>query len=311
MVSVTTSGSETATTVCQGVDTEQTRRRVRLFKTAGMMACRDTDIRIRQATTPADLKAAYALVHDEYVQREYITPKPQGIRVRIFEALPEMATFIAKHNNQVVAVMSMVPDSPDLGLPSDSVFQAELGALRREDRRIAEVTNLAVDSEFRGTNVLLELVRCCYAYSMCKGLDDVFAAISPGHVPFVETLLLFEPWGSRRNYSDDTVDMVEGMRFDMRTALTRGRKIDQALGDEIFLTDWFVTTNDHFDDVAISAAEATREFLTPALLRELFVDTGVLSESTRRQRDAIRKRWGNALYDQVLLDTQLASTSAA
>lgn len=62
-----------------------------------------------------DLPAAYGLVHDAFVDKGYIHTHASGLRLRPFEALPEMATFVAVVDDAVAVVMAIVPDSPDLG----------------------------------------------------------------------------------------------------------------------------------------------------------------------------------------------------
>ncbi|MCE9591560.1 MAG: hypothetical protein K8S99_13675 [Planctomycetes bacterium] len=287
------------------------RRRVARFKQAGLLTA-SGDIRIFQAISLNDLTQAYRLVHDVFVQKNYIQPQPGGVRVREFEALPEMATFVAKVDGRVVAVMSVVPDSQDIGLPSDKVFSKELEALRSQNRRVGEITNLVVTDEYRNSAVFLELTRCAYAHAVNIGLTDFFVSISPGHCAFFEHLLSFESWGDERCYDKATHDVVEGKRLNLEQGPARIKETDDALGDDAFLCDWFLHSNPHFGYTKLSSRIASMRFRDPALLRELFVSqSGMLTRCSQAVQDAIQQRWGLQVYHQVLLGGSSWSAAVA
>ena len=161
-------------------------KRVALLKRVGLFDRQNHEVVVRRATSVADLAEAYTLVHDVFVEQGYIHPAPTGIRVRAFEALPQMVTFLAQIDGKTVAVMSIVQDSSALGLPSDKAFAKEIGVLRAQGRRLCEITNLAVLSEYRRSNAFPELTRATYAQARAWHCDDEFIAISPGHATFFE-----------------------------------------------------------------------------------------------------------------------------
>lgn len=287
------------------------RRRVARFKQAGLLTA-SGDIRIFQAIGLDDLTQAYQLVHDVFVQQNYIQPQPGGVRVRTFEALPEMATFVAKVNGRVIAVMSLIPDSSDMGLPSDKVFQTELDTLRSQGRRVGEITNLAVAEEYRNTAVFFELSRCIYAYGTNIGLDDFFISISPGHGMFFEAILAFEPWGDRRCYDKSTEDIVEGKRLDLHAFPECMKQTDAALNQEAFLCDWFFQSNPHFGYTKLSSRVASMRFLDPALLRALFVEkSDLFSRCGEATLNALRERWGFPVYHQVAMGSEAWASKSA
>lgn len=280
---------------------ERRRRRIARFRRFGLMNGCGPEVVIERATSIQDLAAAYSLVHQVFHdERSYITPQQGGMRLRVFEALPEMATFVAKIDGQVIAVTSLVPDSPDLGLPSDQAFGRELGQLRASGRLVAEVTNLAVDPMYRNTPVFFDLTRCCFAQAEACGYDDLFVAISPEHGAFFEHVLLFEPCGDRRSYSDKILDIVEGKRLDLHNIEQRAIDTDALLGPEAFLHDFYFSGNRFHRYVKVWPKQAARLFSAAHLLRELFVKrTGFLARCTPDELEAIRRRWGSVL-DQVL-----------
>jgi len=173
------------------------------------------EIIIDRAIEPVDLLSAYHLVYNIFLESGYIKPNDTRIRIRPYEVLIEMATFIAKISNKVVGVHSVVPDTPEFGLPSDSAFKGELDKIRNMgERRICEATNLAIHPRFRKGPVSTELMRIMYAHAVETGCTDLIATVSPSHQFFYEFMGL-ELVGEVRNYSGEVKDPVIMMRYDI------------------------------------------------------------------------------------------------
>ena len=275
-------------------------KKVALLKRVGLFDANDRSVVVRRAIVRDDLIRAYRLVHDVFVDKGYIDPEPNGIRIRLFEALPEMATFVAEADGQMVGVMSIVPDSEDLGLPSDKSFSQELDGLRSAGRRVSEITNLAVLKAYRRSNAFSELTRACFAQAHAWQSDDIFIAISPSHAAFFEDVLQFEPAGARRSYSADKVDIVEGKRMDLRVIEKRWLEADRQLGDAAFLHDYYYESNPYHGYVRPWMIIAKRAFTDRSLLRELFVErSGLLERCTLEQHLAISHRWGSTIFADV------------
>lgn len=240
------------------------RRRVDHIIKSGLFTEPDQPIVIKEAKSLEELHEAYRLVHDVFVSQGYIKPQPNGMRIRVFEIDPRTATFVAKVNQSVVGVMSIVVDSVKSGLPSDKVYKPEIDQLRHQGRKLCESSNLAVAPGQRNTAVFMELSRCCTAHAANIGMDDIIVAISPGHAMFFETLLGFMTWGECRNYSEETVDPVELKRLDLSDFRSYLQFVDLALGNQAFLHDWFFVNNHHLtcysDSTEQVEAEVPREF---------------------------------------------------
>jgi len=276
------------------------RKKVALLRRMGLFNPDDASITVRRAIAEHDLREAYRLVHDVFVESGYIDPQPHGMRLRPFEALPETATFVADAGGQIVAVMSIVEDDEDLGLPSDKAFGKELDALRREGRRLSEITNLAVGKAYRRSNAFSELTRACFAQALWWGCDDIVIAISPGHAPFFQDVLQFDPVGDQRSYSSDKLDIVEAKRMDLREIEGRWKEADRLLGNDAFLIDYYYHRNPYHARVGPVATLAKRAFLDPERLRRLFVAPyNFLDAFTAEQRQALCRRWGQGLYAEV------------
>src|SRR5690606_24648419 len=163
-------------------------RKLGLLKKSGLFGDNLKGCTIGRACTADDLRQAYRLVHDVFLGSGFIDRDPSGMRLRIYETTAETATFVAKVGGKVVAVLSVVEDSPDLGLPSDCVFKREFDAMRRSGKRLCEVTNQAVIEEYRKSAVPTELMRCAIAVSLTQGFHEAVASVSPSHNGFYELL---------------------------------------------------------------------------------------------------------------------------
>ncbi|MCS6860018.1 MAG: hypothetical protein NZT92_06840 [Abditibacteriales bacterium] len=191
------------------------RRRIAALKRCRLFNENDP-VTVKRAETREELEAAYRLVHQCYVEAGYIDPHPSGMRVRIFEVLPETATFIAVENGSVIGTMSLIVDSP-LGLPMEESYGEELNALRRRGRKIAEVSGLAVAKGSRNLGILVRLCRYTTLFAIGIGVEDLCIGVSPEHAPFFKEVHLFETMGEVRSYSSTKYDPVVALRLDLNT----------------------------------------------------------------------------------------------
>jgi hypothetical protein len=177
----------------------------------------NTALDVGLATTREALDAASRLVHACYVRRGYVTPSDDGRHVSPYLAMPSTAVFVARAEDAVVATVSLIVDSP-LQLPSDELYAAELAAFRAAGRRLAEVSALAVDEDWRGAalGTLRTLVQVVGIYGRdIAGVDDLCIAVHPRHAPFYERLLRFRRFGDLRAYDAVNGAPALGLRLDL------------------------------------------------------------------------------------------------
>jgi len=145
---------------------------------------------------------AYRLVYANYVQRGYIEPRPSGLWVTLFNALPEALTLVGVVRGEVVATVTVFPDSPLL-LPMDEIYHAELMILRTAGRVLAEVGMLADRRQqvHRTLPAVLALMKLVFHYAMSiLKADDLCIAINPRHDQFYRRFLPFEELAGERSY---------------------------------------------------------------------------------------------------------------
>lgn len=271
-------------------------RRLAILKRSGLFSDDTKGARVARAGSLEDLRKAYKLVHDVYLGTGFIQPEPSGMRLRIFETTSETATFVAKINGRVVGVLSIVGDSPELGLPSDSAFKPELDFLRANGTRLCEATNQAVAEEFRKSAVPTELMRCAVAHMITVGYDKVMAAVSPSHHSFYE-LLNFRQIGSERSYSGKIHDPVVALGMD----INQYRHHDGHSND--FIYQFLAEQNHYLVYVGEWARQAQQQFLNADLLQQLFVtERNFLAECSPEELRFLHRRWGRELFAVVTGD---------
>ncbi|MBN2212144.1 MAG: GNAT family N-acetyltransferase [Sedimentisphaerales bacterium] len=277
-------------------------RRMQLLERMGCFGAGPGGVSIRRAVTADDLRQAYSLVHDCYVEQGYIFPLASGMRMRIFEAMPETVTFVAKAGKQVVGVTSVVFDSNDLGLPSEHVFRDEIEVLRRQGRKIAEITNWAIAPDYRRTAVLTELIRCYVAHLQAAGCDDAIGAISHNHKYFYKLMGFDRVIGSERSYSAQIHDPVILVNMGLDRLWECFDNVnDDICNDVTTLKRYYQSANPYHECIESWNQAAQKAFKDPALLRRLFVEqSDLLTDCSRENLEIIRHRWGDDLFLNVL-----------
>jgi ribosomal protein S18 acetylase RimI-like enzyme len=247
-------------------------------------------LKLKIATTRAELEGAFRLVHDAYVAEGFMTPDPSGMRATKFHLLPTTTTLIGKVGDEVVATVSVVQDGA-FGVPMDAAF--DLSALRTDGRRIAEISSLAVAPAFRRRGAALWLVtKLMLRYSLDRlGLDCWVASANPKH-----TFLYEGVWNFRR------LDCAPVAHYDFANGAPAVpwfadleswmRELYAAYG-ECKATGCLPRFYDMPDPAAIELPErpyrrAFDNVMTPDLLRYFFPATGrVMAALTPRERAAL------------------------
>lgn len=160
------------------------------------------DVAVRPALSLAELEQAYSLVYRKYLESGYCAPHPAGMRVSKYNILPESLCVVGVLRGEVVATVTLVPDSP-LGLPMESIYAREIACLRAAGRRPAEVSMLADRRRFgpRALPMLLRLLKVLFDYTRnVVKCTDLCITVHPHHEQFYARYLLFEQMGEVRKY---------------------------------------------------------------------------------------------------------------
>jgi hypothetical protein len=193
------------------------------------------DIRVKIASERAEWRDAFQLVSCNYQARGYEEPFASKVRFTPFHALPDVVTFVAKHEGRVLATFSMVPDNTLMGLPLESIYGEEIRGLRASRRRLAEVSSLAADKalgarEFR--RVFVAMIRLAMQYHVSHGGDTWVITVNPRHRDFYRRAMGFVPLGPARAYSTVQDHPAEGYWLDVALMRQAAPRMFQEVFDE-------------------------------------------------------------------------------
>uniref|UniRef100_A0A832EBQ8 N-acyl amino acid synthase FeeM catalytic core domain-containing protein n=1 Tax=Desulfacinum infernum TaxID=35837 RepID=A0A832EBQ8_9BACT len=224
---------------------------------------------IQWAETLKDRKAAFRLVHDEYLRLGYLSaPTPSGMIYRLHHVLPTSSTLLLKDRDTVVGTLTHVLDTDLYRLPMDKLYGDELNALRRQGRRLAELSALAVRRDYCLQSLFMLLVRAAYEYALERRVTDFCIMVNPRHASFYRTFFLFEDLGPERLYPLVNAPAV-ALRADLLTFPERLQNLLGTLAKQqsvhTFLT--------HPWEEAIGWAKVYRRLTTPRPLSRREIHT--------------------------------------
>lgn len=131
------------------------------------------------------VKAAWSLVYERYVDKELINENPFGIHT-MPQAVGGHACVISGSNGDTFgSTLTLIGDNKK-GLPLDSIYGKELDAMRWRDRGLVEVGLLADRrrSARRGARALFDLMRWAVYYTLHIGSSDIIIGVHPRHARF-------------------------------------------------------------------------------------------------------------------------------
>ncbi len=187
---------------------------------------------LKWAETLRERQEAFSLVHDEYLRQGYIPcPTRSGMIYRLHHLLPTSLTLLLKDRDTTVGTLTIVRDMDLFGLPMDKVYGEELKILRRQGRRLAELSALAVRRSYCLQSLFMLLVRAAYVYATKMRVTDFCIMVNPRHADFYRSIFLFEDLGPVRPYPFVNAPAV-ALRADLVTFPERIQKLLQNLASE-------------------------------------------------------------------------------
>ncbi|MCC6204038.1 MAG: hypothetical protein IT533_03545 [Hyphomicrobiales bacterium] len=135
---------------------------------------------------------AGSLVQQRYAGRGYRLPG-------IVRQEPDLFTFIAYDEGNLMGTVGVRIDSPGSGLSADELYGEEISTLRSRGYRLCEFTRLAVDKTSASKPVLAGLFHTAYLFaSLIRGSTHAVIEVNPRHVVFYRRALSFDVIGSER-----------------------------------------------------------------------------------------------------------------
>lgn len=157
-----------------------------------------------------ELKAAYALVYQEYLSRKLCVPNAENMFYNAYSFVPGSRTFLLRKDEKLLGTMCLVADSP-MGIPMETIFPEEIKSLRAQGKKIAEVGALALNSQhvnmkqysfknFQKQAYLYKLYKTMFDYARASDkVTDFIIGCHPRH-EFLYKYLNFETISPAKAY---------------------------------------------------------------------------------------------------------------
>lgn len=150
------------------------------------------ELQIRLARTPAELKQAYHILYQSYVEKGYQNELRRQYRIIKHFLSPSTSTVVALWNNEVVGTLTIIQDN-ELGVPLEKNFDVSL--LRNKGRIFCEISSLAIAKPFRHRHqIVFFLFHFYYTYARdYLGLDAAVMTVNPKQLEWYQALFFFKP----------------------------------------------------------------------------------------------------------------------
>jgi hypothetical protein len=238
-------------------------------------------LEIKIATDERELESAYRLLHNSYVDAGFMNPDPTEMRVLPQHLLPQTTTIVAKWKGNVIGTLSLIRDNP-FGLPLEKIF--DVNDRRKNGRRLAEVSSLAVDPAYRGqiSIALFPLFRFVYQYAKeCFGIHEFVIAVNPSMVDLYLGLICFERLKSKpKPYDFVKGAPAVGLFLNFETCMERWKKAFGHRPEKSnFHKYWTEIPTDPRNRMPKRKYHSSSDpILTPKLLTEFFLDRAQLAK---------------------------------
>lgn len=196
------------------------------FCRLGLNATRQ--MKTNPVATEDELRECFRIIYRGYHRRGYCLTHPTQMYYHHYIFVPGSRTFALKDKNKTVGTISLIADS-SCGLPLEKLFSRELGRLRSDGRKLAEVSMLALEdnksrpgifslANFEKQIQLFRLFKIMYEYARnVTGVTDLVIGVHPKH----ETLyryLKFIPLGAPKRYQEARGNPALPMHLDIVNA---------------------------------------------------------------------------------------------
>lgn len=251
---------------------------------------------VKIAETPEEFEAAFRVLHDVYVQMGYMEPDCSGLRMLPHHALPETHVFLARDERAVLGTASLVLDS-SFGLPMDDLYRQDLEPLRAGNKKLAEVSSMAVREEYRRLVIDEEgrrrglfwlLHQAVLYWAQKRKVDHLCVTVNPKHVRFYQYLYFFDRVGEVKPYGTVKGAPAVALHLDLDALPSKLKTAVEDSEKACDLATFFYRFEHGFFN-----GEKRLPGMPPAIARELLVNrTGIFRGLSKDRADLLAGRLG-------------------
>lgn len=154
---------------------------------------KEAPFKLRLASSGQRFERANQLIQERFSWRGYSTTELNLNRS------PNRITLIIEQGDDTVGTITLVVDAP-LDLEVDQTFKAEVDLLRAGERRLAEVTNLAMQGGPSNKRSMAAILHLTYIFARhIHGCTDFVIEVNHRHSRYYERMLGFKRCGTERH----------------------------------------------------------------------------------------------------------------
>lgn len=159
-----------------------------------------SEFSIKIANTLEEREAVFRLGYQVYLEKGYIKENPSEWMVQSYDSNSETAILIVQDTQKnIVGSVTLVFDGSSR-LPAEKIYSDELKILRNQKEKVAEISRLVIDPQYRNSKeILVLLFNYLYIYSYyVKGYSCLAIEVNPRHTAYYQALLHFRPMGTEK-----------------------------------------------------------------------------------------------------------------
>jgi hypothetical protein len=216
------------------------------------------------------------------------------MRISHWNAVPGTITFVAKKTGQIIATMTLIPDSP-CGLPAESSFDEEIAVLRQESGLLVEASGLATRRP--DPIMLLHLVKLLVLYAeVYLAARRLIICVHPKRSRFYTSAFFFKEIGAEREHPFARNNPAVLLSLDLkhyRSQILSGQA-NRYVGKDLYD---FMFVQQH-ENIEFPAGRAPLNIWNESLVRYFFCEkTDLFRKLTPQTRSFFMDHYGAGLFE--------------
>lgn len=188
-------------------------------------------VECRVCATRDELFAAFRLVYEEYLRSGLMKANASEMRITRYHLLPTTEVLVALECGHIACTTSIIGDSPECGLPMESVYPEEIARLRLQGQSLVEVSCLAERHEAteKSRSPVFQLFPLVAQLAYRRGADHLVIAVHPRHSRFYQRFLGFNVIAEERHYGKVCGKPAVALAMDLNALAVNHPRVHQWL----------------------------------------------------------------------------------
>lgn len=152
---------------------------------------------IKVANTLEERQGAFALGYQVYLAKGFISPNPHEMLIHPYDSNDETVILIVQDKQKNIAGSITIVFDVNSRLPAEKIYREELKALRNAGTKMAELSRLVINPDYRNSKDILVLL---FNYAtifirQVKHFNSLSIQVNPRHKNYYKALLNFDEVG--------------------------------------------------------------------------------------------------------------------